>query len=137
MRPVEFSELESVSVCLWDEIQTVRKSVEAIKSGGCGCSCDFASIRAEFAKMHGIIKWGFLVLFINIKWVNDLLLPRKVILSFVNYNVRIGKFIIFALSNNPKNIWNLLLSFNNAFNLKKICKISLLPLKKRFQYKMS
>ena len=52
--PVEFSELESVSICLWEEIQTVKKSVEAVKSGGCRCSSDFASLRGEFAKMHGI-----------------------------------------------------------------------------------
>ncbi len=44
MKPVEFSELESVSLSLWAEIQTVKKSVEAQKSGGGGCSCDCASI---------------------------------------------------------------------------------------------
>ncbi len=74
MNPVEFSELESVSLCLWDEIQTVKKSVgqigEALKSGAARCSSDFASIRGEFAKMHGIIKRGFL--FINIKGVIDI-----------------------------------------------------------------
>ena len=58
MNLVEFSELESVSVSLWDEIQKVKKSVEAQKSGGGGCSCDCASIRKEFAQMHGIIKRG-------------------------------------------------------------------------------
>ena len=73
MNPVEFSELESVSLCLWDEIQTVKKSVgqiaEAVKSGAARCSSDFASIRGEVAKIHGIIKWG--CIFLNIKGVND------------------------------------------------------------------
>ena len=62
MNPVEFSELESVSLCLWNEIQTVKKSVdrntEALKSGAARCSSDFASLRGEFAKMNGIIKGG-------------------------------------------------------------------------------
>ena len=65
--PVEFSELESVSLSLWAEIQTVKKSVEAQKSGG-RCSCDCASIRGKFAKMKGINMEMAAV--INIKSVN-------------------------------------------------------------------
>ena len=61
MNPVEFSELESVSLSLWAEIQTVKKSVETQKSGRGGCSCDCASILEEFSKMHGIINGGVLI----------------------------------------------------------------------------
>ncbi len=97
MNAVEFSELESVSLSLWAELQKLNKSVQEMNSGGCGSSCDCASIRDEFAKMHGIIKGGFL--FINIKGV-----PIKISLSFGKLQVRINELHTYSLSNNYKNI---------------------------------
>ena len=122
MNPVEFSELESVSLSLWAEIQTVKKSVEAQKSGGGGCSCDCASIREEFAKMNGIINGGFL--FINIKGVIDINYLEKFHSVLENYKVGIDELHTYTLSINYKKYLKIFRIVKNAVYLKKICKMS-------------